>query len=135
MAMDINSDRGGWNIAVDVFSGGYVADHGLVPGQVSPDIEAQQSTLLFYSPDGDSQQVQKGPSYESDTNTTISYCKLTQAYVESNVTCDSTAISQGCRVTAQRQSLLPHAPVEFTSLNVNPFSRTLSHGGLTRHRL
>src|SRR5438105_9179412 len=89
------------------YSGGY-------PGQFinDTDITANQGTLLFQSP---ASEVIIAPTNGSDS--VISYCKINQEYVESNVTCEVTRASQNCSVTAQRQSQLPHPPSEITSMS------------------
>jgi hypothetical protein len=100
-----------WQLALDQFvdrryySGGY-------PGQFinDTDITANQGTLLFQSPGSD-------PTTNGNGDPVISYCKINQEYVESNVTCEVTRASQNCSVIAQRQSQLPHPPSEITSMS------------------
>jgi len=101
-----------WEIALDVFvdeafeAGGY-------PGQFiinnMTGIEASQGTLLFQS---STQTLLNGT-----TLYIISYCKVTQEYVESNVLCDMTQTGQHCGVVAQRPSRLVHTSSNITSLS------------------
>jgi hypothetical protein len=103
-----------WQLALDQFvdhiyySGGY-------PGQFinDTDITANQGTLFFQSPGS----VLATPPTNGNGGYVISYCKINQEYVESNVTCEVTKALQNCSVTAQRRSQLPHPPSEITSMS------------------
>lgn len=50
-------------------------------------------------------------------NVTSVFCTPSQAYIESSIFCAKDSISQQCKVTAQRLSILPHMPSEITYLS------------------
>jgi hypothetical protein len=102
-----------WDVSVDSFlspdSPGYQGSG--YPGLVANDtgLAATQATLLYQS------RIFK--SEDSEMMYAISYCKVNQVYVESNITCDMTTASQNCSVVAQRPSKRPHPPKEITYLS------------------
>lgn len=92
-----------WTLAIDVSidpSGDYSGFPALYAN--APDIEADQGTLLFQSAGmlADNYTVNKNDSFQ------VAYCKLSQIYVESNVTCTKSSGTRICAVTAQRSSQL-----------------------------
>jgi len=55
--------------------------------------------------------------FDSSDNTSSVFCIPSQEYIESAITCEKLANSQTCKVTAQRQSQLPHADSSLTTLS------------------
>ncbi|KAH6684570.1 hypothetical protein B0J14DRAFT_465141, partial [Halenospora varia] len=88
---------------------------------IQTDTRETQATLLFQSYNVLSQMYTN-----PQINYTQAYCKVQRSYVESRVDCILDKTSTNCKVTAQRDSQLPHASTNITHLSFPDIFRYMS---------